>query len=84
MSCHIILLDADERTPKITEQIWTDCRKVLYNIKIHTKQTKYLTVSKESIRCKLKIKGIIEQVMKFPYLGVLTPVIATSNLNKSV
>lgn len=39
---------------------------------INTEGTKCLTVSKELVRCKLEInRKIIEQVKKFPYLGVL-------------
>ena len=64
----ILIADSEDNLQRLLYRLVTTAKK--YNMLTSTEETKSMVISKEPIRCKLEVEGhIIEQVMKFKYLG---------------
>lgn len=66
----VLIADSEDSLQRLLYKFAQTCDKC--NLKISTKKTKVLTVSKEPIRCKLQLYDkVVEQVNHFQYLGVM-------------
>ena len=66
----VLIADSEDGLQRILHAFNLTAKK--YNMKVSAVKTKSMVISRSPIRCKLEVDGsMIEQVMKFKYLGAL-------------
>jgi hypothetical protein len=64
----VLNADNESNLQRLLHQFMLSCQK--FHMKMTVSKTKALTVSKETVRCKLETQGnVVEQIMTFRYLG---------------